>query len=298
MMRRLLVLLVCAVGVIVVAGVLIMPGFGGALGLRVLPALYSTLVAERVPVEAGVRYGPHARNRLDVYRPPPSGLAGVDTGPVVVFIYGGSWRRGERGVYGFLGAALAARGITTVIPDYRLYPEVTFPGFVEDAAAAVAWSAKTLGAGAGSRRPLLLMGHSAGAHTAALVALDGRYLARAGIAPDAIAGLIGLAGPYAFDPITDPTTKDVFAGANPIEVRPVDFVKTRAPPALLMHGDKDTTVKVGNMKALHEALTGVGSRVRMLEPAGIGHTGLVLAISRPLRWLEEIVGFVEGVARE
>ena len=138
---------------------------------------------------------------------------------------------------------------------------------------------------------------------AALLALDVRYLSAAGVGSHRPAGLIGLAGPYAFDPTTYPTTKEIFASASrPEEARPVAFAGAGAPPALLMHGLKDETVQLSNMRALTEALRASGSPARALELEGIGHTGLVLAISRPLRWrapvLVEIVGFIRIRDRE
>jgi acetyl esterase/lipase len=289
---------------VLLAGGLVLAAAAGIFAMRsaqALPtaaSLYSRIVADGgVAVEAGVRYGAHARNMLDVYRP----AAGGEDGPIAVFIYGGGWRSGDRATYGFVGAALAARGITTVIPDYRLYPEVRFPAFVDDAAVAYAWASASLAVRAGRRRPIVLIGHSAGAHIAALLALDRRYLAAAGAGEHGPAGLVGLSGPYAFDPTTFPTTREIFAPAlGSQEARPVTFAGPGAPPALLMHGLDDETVQLSNMRALAAALQASGTPVRALELEGIGHAGLVLAISRPLRWrapvLGEIVSFVRSLA--
>ena len=268
--------------------------------LPTVRSLYSRIVGDRgARIEAGVAYGPHARNTLDIYRP----ASGDEAGPIAIFIYGGGWRRGDKATYGFVGSALASRGITTVIPDYRLYPEVKFPTFVDDAARAYAWASANLARSGGKRRPIVLVGHSAGAHIAALLALDARRLADAGVGDDdRPAGLVGLAGPYAFDPTTFPTTKEIFAPALGTEdARPVTFAGVGSPPALLMHGLADTTVQLSNMRALTAALRAAGTSVRALELEGIGHTGLMLAISRPFRWrapvLDEIEAFVRAIAR-
>jgi acetyl esterase/lipase len=268
-----------------------------ALAFSSVAGLYSGLVADRgVTVESGIAYGPLARDRLDIYRP----VAGDRGGPIAMFIYGGGWRSGDRATYGFVGAALAARGITTVIADYRLFPEVKFPAFVEDAARAYAWVGANLVSGVGKRRPIVLIGHSAGAHIAAMLALDERYLAAAGVV-ERPAGLIGLAGPYAFDPTTFPRTTEIFkpaASAN--EARPIAFVRPGAPRTLLMHGLKDETVQLSNTRELAGALQAAGTDVRKIEYAGIGHTGLLLAISRPFRWrapaLREVVEFVRSLS--
>ncbi len=284
---------------LIVAGALFaLPGLRAALALSSLPSLYSSIVADSgSTLEQGLPYGPHGRNLLDVYRP----ASGDRSGPIVLFLYGGGWRSGERSTYGFVGAALAARGITTVIPDYRLFPQVKFPSFVEDAARAYAWVHTNLAALSGDWRPIVVIGHSAGAHIAALLALDSRYLSANGTALTRPAGFVGLAGPYAFDPTTYPTTAEIFTPAAPSQdARPISFVSERAPPALLLHGTKDKTVGLWNTRALADALQARGKDVRKIELEGIGHAGLMLAISRPLRWrapvLREIVAFVNSIA--
>ena len=266
-----------------------------ALGMDYLPGLYSRIFADSgVVIETGKRYGPEPRQLLDVYRP----AADAGTGPLAVFIYGGGWTSGERATYGFVGTGLASRGITTVIPDYRLFPEVTFPRFIEDAARAYSWTSATLAGGAGGRRPIFLIGHSAGGYIAALLAYDGRYLAGAGAGAHPPAGLVGLAGPYAFDLSTFEPTAAIFAGADPRDVPTTNFVRPGAPRSLLMHGLSDDTVKIENGRVLAKLLTDVGTPVRKIEPPGIGHAGLVLAISRPFRWrapvLPEIATFVHA----
>jgi acetyl esterase/lipase len=288
--------------VVLVAAVLL-AATGGLLAARqalasaTVASLYSGLVADRgVAVESGVAYGPLARDRLDIYQP----ASGDRGGPIAMFIYGGGWRSGDRATYGFVGAALAARGITAVVADYRLYPNAKFPVFVEDAARAYAWVSASLAAGDGKTRPIVLIGHSAGAHIAAMLAFDERYLEAAGVV-ERPAGLIGLAGPYAFDPTTYPTTAEIFAPAagRADDARPVAFVRQGAPRTLLMHGLEDETVQLYNTRELAGALRAVGTDVRKIEYAGIGHMGLVLAISRPLRWrapvLGEMVAFVRAM---
>ena len=265
-------------------------------------SFYSMVVSEAgIEVEREISYGPDRRHVLDVYRPSGSAGQNRDQGPIVIFLYGGGWKNGHRSAYGFAGAAFAARGFTTVIPDYRLFPEVTFPKFVEDAALAYGFVARHFArAGAqanGSRRPIVLVGHSAGAHIAALLALDRRYLERA--TPDGIEPLawIGLAGPYAFDPTALPSTRPIFAGVASADVtRPVTFARPNAPATLLMHGIPDSVVKLSNMRTLADVLTKAGSVVETIEAPDVGHMGLVLAISKPFRWrapvLDKAVDFI------
>jgi acetyl esterase/lipase len=253
----------------------------------------SRLVADRnVGAIRSEAYGAHPRQKLDIYQP----KSPCPDGPIVVFWYGGSWTSGAKGTYAFVGSALAARGITTVVPDYRVYPEVRFPDFVTDAASAYQWTVRSLAQRPGaSPRPVFLMGHSAGAHTAALLAFDAAYLANTNQKP---AGFIGLAGPYAFDPTSWNSTKAIFATAKTADsARPVVFVKRGAPPSLLLHGEDDTTVKPFNYRDLSTALKAVGTPVETALYPGIGHVGLVLSLAGPLRWraptLDATVAFVE-----
>ncbi|KAJ8134255.1 hypothetical protein OY671_012532, partial [Metschnikowia pulcherrima] len=111
---------------------------------------------------SGSAYGPSPRQRSDIHA--PSNAAGA---PVVVFFYGGSWRSGERADYRFAGDASAARGIIAVIADYRLYPEVAYPEFRRDAASAVAWIQRHIGAYGGDPGRSFVAGHSAGGYIAA-----------------------------------------------------------------------------------------------------------------------------------
>jgi acetyl esterase/lipase len=251
-------------------------------------AFISGLVAERnVRISNGISYGPRPRHRLDLYEPQQRRPGA----PVCVFFYGGSWQSGARATYGFVGAALATRGITTAVADYRLYPDVQFPGFIEDGAGAVAF-VRDRYSDAGAR-PVIVAGHSAGAHIAAMIALDRRYL---GATAAPVDGLIGLSGPYAFDPTTWTTTRQIFKSARSADdARPVAQVTSAAPPALVIHGASDTVVKPWNARDLASAYRARGRTVTLHEFSGLGHTETLLAIARPLRWiapvLDEMINF-------
>jgi acetyl esterase/lipase len=262
--------------------------------------LYSALTSERgIDAETAIAYGTHPRQKLDIYRADPAN----EKSPIVIFYYGGSWKDGDRATYKFVGTALAKRGITTVIPDYRLFPEVQFPGFVDDAARAYGWVGRhsaRLSKACGADRPIIVIGHSAGAHTAALLSVDVSYLERHAAGIRRPAAMIGMAGPYAFDPTTWPSTKDVFASArsNPDKTRPLTFArKGTSPPMLLLHGGDDETVKLYNTRDFATALKGAGQKAKIIEYPGVGHVGLILTVSKPLRWraptLDDIVAFVE-----
>ena len=230
-------------------------------------------------VRKGVPYGPHPRQKLDIYEP----LAPDADAPVIVFFYGGSWRNGERGKYRFVGQALSDRGYTTVIPDYRLYPEVRYPEFVEDGAAAAAWVSKNISQAA---QGIVLLGHSAGAHLAALIVLDERYLEAAQLDQESITGMIGLAGPYAFEPQKFRRFKDIFATAVPPEVsQPIHYARAGAPTLLLVHGTNDTTVLPVHSEMLEERIREEGGQVEMIDLQDVGHYSIILALSEPFAHL-------------
>jgi acetyl esterase/lipase len=256
--------------------------------------LFNRLVSENASVRRGLAYGSLSRQKLDVYRPTPE----MDRKAIVIFYYGGGWRRGERGMYRFVGAALAAQGFTTVIPDYRLYPQVGFPAFIEDAALAYVWAQHHLNAD-GQNRPVVLMGHSAGGHIAALLAVDRHYLADA----PPPAAVVGLAGPYSFDPTTWPRTSDIFraAAAKPDTARPVAMVSAKTPPMFFARGGEDDVVAGFNAEDMTRALSAKGVLVENRLYPDLGHVGLVLALSRPFRWrapvLADSVAFIDQVLK-
>lgn len=238
-----------------------------------------------LPHDGGVRkvasdeaYGEGPRRRLDVFSP------GATNAPVIVFFYGGGWNAGKKSDYGFAADALASCGFVTVLPDYRLVPEVRFPGFLEDAAAAVRWTHDNAARFGGDPDRIVLAGHSAGAYIAAMLALDQRYLARAGAPISAIKGMAGISGPYDFYPFDVKASIDAFGQApDPAMTQPVSFARKDAPPLLLLHGDKDTTVKPRNTISLSEKLRALGARVETKFYPGVTHVPPLLALSPALR---------------
>ena len=245
--------------------------------------------------EISISYGAHPRQRLDLYLPKD-----VANAPIAVFIYGGSWQRGAKETYLFAAAALARRGIIVVVPDYTLYPEAGFPRFLEDAAAATAWTAGWARRNAGTRGTnagrLVLAGHSAGAHIA-MLAYDGRWLGPHGLDPRRdVAGFVGLAGPYDFLPIKDPAIQKVFAHPAPAETQPITHVKGGEPPTFLGFAPSDTVVRPGNSERLASKLDAHGSRVTLQSYPGTNHLTLIGSFSPLLRVLapvaEDVADFI------
>jgi len=240
---------------------------------------------------ADISYGADPRQKLDIYAPRDIAVGA----PVVVFFYGGNWRMGDRADYAFVGEALASRGILAVIADYRLYPDTSYPGFVEDSAAAVAWTARKVRNYGGNPEHLFVMGHSAGAYNAAMVALDARWLGGQGMKPDVLRGWIGLAGPYDFLPIENPDVKPVFHFPDtPPSSQPINHVSADAPPALLIASEDDSLVNPGrNTGHLASRLREKGVEVETRYYDRTSHATLVATLSRPLRGLAPVLDDVE-----
>lgn len=228
-----------------------------------------------------IAFGEDPRHRLDVYL--PAGEAETPR-PVIVFIYGGSWRDGEKSRYTFAGRALAKLGAVVVIADYRLVPQVRYPDFLKDNAAAVAWAREHATAYGGDPDRIFLAGHSAGAYNAVMVALDGTRLQEVGVPRDAIAGVIAISGPYKFKAEEYRVTRAAFEGHfDNRDSQPLTFVDPSAPPMLIIHGADDTTVYPKNSRALAAALEQAGVPHELQIYPDIAHAGALLSISQPMR---------------
>ena len=265
---------------------------GGLVACSPLQTLNALSPGKALRSADSIAYGEHARHKLDVYT--PQGAPGA--APVVVFFYGGNWATGERDDYAFVGRALASRGFVVVIPDYRLYPEVRYPDFLDDGARAVAWTTREIARYGGDPARLFVMGHSAGAYNAAMLALDPHYLARQGLKPAALRGWIGLAGPYDFIPIENPDVRPVFHFPNtPPASQPINHVHGGAPPALLIAANKDKLVNPArNTGGLAARLRTQGVAVQEVYYDKVSHATLVASIAAPLRLLAPTLDAVES----
>lgn len=263
-------------------------------------SLFATLAPKDPAIRSvdGAAYGPDPRQKLDVYAP----RAATGAAPVAVFFYGGSWDTGRRQDYNWVGRALAARGFVTVVVDYRLYPQVRYPGFLEDGAQAVRWSidhAKDFG---GDPHRIVLIGHSAGAYSAVMLGLDRRYLVKAGVDPSWIKAMAGLCGPYDFLPLEGQITPKIFGQEKDLQAtQPLSYVRKDAPAAFLATGDQDTMVYPRNTTALAAALRAKGAVVEEHVYPGVDHVNMVLALSRTFRGkapvLDEMTAFLEAHSR-
>ena len=251
-----------------------------------------------VQVRHDLAYTSGERGRFDVYAPRTLSARA----PVAVFLYGGSWQSGDKSLYRFVGVALASRGVVTVIPDYRVYPEARYPTFLEDNAKAVAFVKRHAADWGADPAKLYLIGHSAGAYNAVMLAADPSWLKAEGVdSHKDIAGVFGLAGPYDFLPLRDPVLKTIFGPVEQLaDTQPINHVDGSAPPMRLVAGDRDTTVDPGNSLRMTAAVAARGGVASARIYPGLGHIGLLTTLSGLFRGhapvLEDIVGFINAEA--
>jgi arylformamidase len=154
-------------------------------------AAASALTRERSSRRLDLRYGEHPKQTLDVF------LSPHDRAPVLLFIHGGYWRSLDKSDQSFLAASFVADGAMVVIPNYALCPEVTIETIALQLVEAVRWTVRNAALYGGDASRLVVAGHSAGGHLAAmLLSCDWASVglpARAVSAAMAISGLFDLA---------------------------------------------------------------------------------------------------------
>jgi acetyl esterase/lipase len=243
-----------------------------------------------IRITRSIPYAERSRHTLDICRPKKAAGA-----PVVVFFYGGAWRSGYKELYRYVAKALARRGYVAVVPDYRIYPEARYPDFVEDGARVVRWVKDNVSRFGGDPEKIFLKGHSAGAHIAAMLTIDARWLRQVGLEPGRdIAGLIGLAGPYDFMPLRDESLAAIFGGFDRPETQPIFHVAQGVPPALLMTGNRDRLVEPGNSTRLAARLSAAGNIATVRTYRRVGHFFIIAAVAPLLRFLVPVLRDTEA----
>jgi acetyl esterase/lipase len=232
-------------------------------------------------LQADIAYGPLARQKLDVYRPKQPMDA---KSPVVLFYYGGGWESGNKADYKFVAEAFTSKGYVVVIPDYRVYPEVKFPAFMQDPAESAYWVKQHIADYGGDDQQVFLAGHSAGAHIAVMLSLNPEYLAKVQLTPQDFSGTIGLAGPYDFLPLKSKRLMEIFGPETERwKSQPIEFVSGRNPPLLLLVGLKDSTVWKHNTFNLAAKIKAKSGQVQVVEYPSYGHIDMVAKLAKPLR---------------
>ncbi len=242
----------------------------------------------------GIAYGDLEHQTLDIYTP----IATAAPAPLVVYFYGGGWIKGNKENFEFVASSLTEAGYVVVIADYRRFPEVVFPAFIEDGALADALEMENAGNYGADIETMFLMGHSAGAHIAAMLSTDGSYLGRHAVNTEDLSGLVGLSGPYDFLPLTEGYLLDVFPEESREASQPVNYVTAATPPTLLIHGTDDDIVYAANSESLARTLADHGVDVTLELYDGVGHASVVVALAPPLdftrRTLEDVRTFLDS----
>ncbi|VAW01991.1 hypothetical protein MNBD_ALPHA04-2325 [hydrothermal vent metagenome] len=229
----------------------------------------------------GLAFGDKAQ-KLNIWA--AQGTATDAKKPVLIFWHGGGWVKGSRKDYAFVARAFARQGFVVVLPDYRKVPAVHFPEFIEDGAQAVRWVQYNIAEYGGDPGRLAFAGHSAGAHSAVLLALDPRWLTAAGVDISAVKAVVGMSGPYDFYPFAKKRSIDAMAQyEKPERTQPINFATTDAPAMLLLTSSEDSTVRPYNTVNLTEKLEGLGAKVEMINYQGLDHEDVVMALSVPFR---------------
>ena len=253
-----------------------------------------------------IPYADDDRHTLDFYVP----TAYSEDKPLIVFIHGGGWDEGHKDDYKFAGLAFSEMGYLTVIPNYRLYPQVQFPHFIEDVAVAIgSLPTQLTELGLKFNRPLsvILVGHSAGAHSAAMLVSKAEYLLQAQAQVE-VKGFVGLAGPYDL-PLDDELVVGKFDGValrdvseqqidsghvhNGHDANPINLASANMPKALLIHGAKDITVGPYHSERFQRRLNHLGVPCQHIVYAGTNHRHLVGALSVFGRFLNPVYKDIE-----
>ena len=246
-------------------------------------------------------YSLQERHNLDLYLPQKID----ESKPVLVFVHGGSWDTGRKEDYLFAGFALSELGYITVIPNYRLYPQVQFPHFVEDVGVAISGLPQQLkNQNINFPDPLsvVLIGHSAGAHTAAMLVSNNKYHQKLNEHVQ-LKALIGLAGPYDL-PLDDELVIGKFDGVklhdvsehaidtghthNSHDANPINLAHENMPPVLLIHGEKDETVGPYHSERFSARLRQLNIPTQHLTYKGTNHRHLVGGLSIYARFLNPV----------
>ncbi len=254
-------------------------------GCSALGVINSVSKIYTVETKQNIAFDSHPKLQYDLYYPKSKNTSLNET-PVIVFFYGGSWNRGDKSEYEFVGRRLASMGYIIAVPNYRLYPEVKYPAFLEDNIKAVkaiqSEIKKTEYAALKPAEKFIMMGHSAGAYNAAMLAFDPTWASQIQSDKNAlIKGFIGMAGAYNIYPIKDTEVQPVFHHPDyPPESQPIQFAGKTQPPSLILSPETDTLVSIErNSQTLHNALSEAGNTSVIKTIEGTDHVTLIATLS-------------------
>ncbi|WP_315941250.1 alpha/beta hydrolase [Deinococcus sp. Marseille-Q6407] len=244
---------------------------------QALSNLNRAVLTAGLQLHRDLRYGPAPRQTLDLYAP-----AKAKDLPVILFIHGGSWDHGDKSEYRFVGESFARAGYLVAVINYHLAPEHRYPVYIRDAALALAWLREHAAQYGGDPQRLFVVGHSAGAFNAVELTVHGQWLEEVGLTLAALAGVVGIAGPYVYDFRDYPTRTAFPEGADPETVMPVYHVRPDAPPHLLLAAEQDQMIPLESALEMEKALQAGGVPVRRRVLPRLNHYTSVAALALPL----------------
>lgn len=208
--------------------------------------------------------------------------------PTVVWFHGGGLTGGNK----FIPEALKEQGMAVVAVNYRLYPKVKAPVYIEDAAAAVAWVINHIEEYGGDKDLVFISGHSAGGYLTSMVGLDPRWLKKHKVDANRIAGLI----PFSGHTITHFTVRKErgIEGTQPVvdDLAPLFHVRKDAPPLLLITGDREMEMmgRYEENAYMMRMMKVVGHPdTRLYEMDGYGHNMLLPAYPLLINEVKRVV---------
>ncbi|RUO20839.1 alpha/beta hydrolase [Aliidiomarina iranensis] len=251
--------------------------------------LNSVVPSGSYTVERDIPFGENERQNMDLYLP-NDGNYNQD---IMVFVYGGAWDQGAKEQFEFVGQAFARLGYITLIPNYRLYPEVEFPAFVDDVAMAIGEMRNHLPESCNLGDRIILSGHSAGAHTAALLAADPKYLTQYDAQDIEISALIALSGPYDL-PLDHERVRNKFSKVEGDEANPIALANAKMPPTLLIHGEADTVAESAHAEKFQRRLESLSVPVTIKLYNRTRHASVVASLASPLRFLTPVYDDIQS----
>ena len=273
---------------------LIVLGVLGFLFLNPVGFLNSITPSFSYKVTKDIVYGPNERHRLDIYR----AKSPEADKPVLVFVHGGGWRNGDKSMYKFLAQGFTKDGFDVAVPNYRLAPEAVYPDMLEDTALAVAKVSEEY-----PDKPLILMGHSAGAYNVLMMGLSPNYLVNTQTPLcQRVAGIISLAGPTGAEKLESPKYVAVFPNRFNGKDGAINNVTGPAPPIMLAQGLEDDQVAPKNATELTAKIEARNGRVTQKLYEGASHNDMVKFLSRYFdggsTLKADIISFIGGLTKD
>lgn len=253
-----------------------------ALTLGWMPAVPGMNVVKVVKDVPYVESSADPMHRLDIYIPD-----GKASAPVLFWVHGGGLTGDDRGSNDNapVGQRFASEGYVSVVPSYRLSPQVTHPAHIEDVAKAFAWTVRNVATYGGDPSRIIVAGHSAGAYLIGLLAYDRRYLQRENLSSDRMLAVIPISGFYFVDRVAPmPDRPRSVWGSEPagwLAASPAQYVRKDAPRTILIYADGDEGWRRLDNEDFKSAVLKTGGRIESHQISGRSHMSILRRMPGP-----------------